>query len=150
MKGEEKRPLQEGDKRRTSPVIAPRDPCSLPCCICGPFFPSGILYVNRSLDFETSPKYFLSIECIRKASASLSDVTTIVVNVTDVNEHHPRFPKDLYSARVLENAIRGDIILTVRILDCTLCGAGFGWALTSLPLFPVICGHRFTYQINML
>ncbi|XP_003464523.3 protocadherin Fat 2 isoform X2 [Cavia porcellus] len=78
---------------------------------------TGILYVNRSLDFETSPKYFLSIECIRKASASLSDVTTIVVNVTDVNEHHPRFPKDLYSARVLENAIRGDIILTVSATD---------------------------------
>ncbi|KAM9693635.1 protocadherin Fat 2 [Trichechus inunguis] len=78
---------------------------------------TGILYVNRSLDFETSPKYFLSIECSRKASSSLSDMTTIVVNITDVNEHQPRFPQDLYSVRVLENAIVGDIILTVTATD---------------------------------
>nr|KAF6446705.1 FAT atypical cadherin 2 [Rousettus aegyptiacus] len=78
---------------------------------------TGILYVNRSLDFETSPKYFLSIECSRKGSSSLSDMTTIVVNITDTNEHRPRFPKDLYSVRVLENAIVGDVVLTVSATD---------------------------------
>ncbi|XP_011385050.2 protocadherin Fat 2-like [Pteropus vampyrus] len=77
----------------------------------------GILYVNRSLDFETSPKYFLSIECSRKGSSSLSDMTTIVVNITDINEHRPRFPKDLYSVRVLENAFVGDVVLTVSATD---------------------------------
>ncbi|XP_058148651.1 protocadherin Fat 2 [Dasypus novemcinctus] len=78
---------------------------------------TGILYVNRSLDFETSPKYFLSIECSRKGPSSLSDMITIVVNITDVNEHQPRFPQDRYSVRVLENAIVGDIILTVSATD---------------------------------
>ncbi|XP_058918449.1 protocadherin Fat 2 [Kogia breviceps] len=78
---------------------------------------TGILYVNESLDFETSPKYFLSIECSRKGSSSLSDMTTIVVNITDVNEHRPRFSQDLYSTRVLENAIVGDIVLTVSATD---------------------------------
>ncbi|EPY88630.1 FAT tumor suppressor 2, partial [Camelus ferus] len=78
---------------------------------------TGILYVNRSLDFETSPKYFLSIECSRKGSSSLSDMTTIVVNITDINEHRPRFPQDLYSTRVLENAIVGDVVLTVSATD---------------------------------
>ncbi|KAM5298302.1 protocadherin Fat 2 [Ctenodactylus gundi] len=78
---------------------------------------TGILYVNRSLDFETSPKYFLSIECNRKGSSSLSDVTTVVVNITDVNEHRPRFSRDLYSTKVLENAIVGDVILTVSATD---------------------------------
>ncbi|XP_036900751.1 protocadherin Fat 2 [Sturnira hondurensis] len=78
---------------------------------------TGILYVNRSLDFETSPKYFLSIECSRKGSSSLSDMTTIVVNVTDTNEHRPRFPQDLYSTRVFENAIVGDTVLTVSATD---------------------------------
>ena len=83
---------------------------------------SGILYVNGNLDYETTPKYFLSIECSRKSSSSLSDVTTIVVNVTDVNEHHPRFTHDLYTVRVLENAAVGDAILTVRNPGFTLCG----------------------------
>ncbi|XP_054424121.1 protocadherin Fat 2 isoform X1 [Pteronotus mesoamericanus] len=78
---------------------------------------TGILYINRSLDFETSPKYFLSIECSRKGSSSLSDMTTIVVNVTDINEHRPRFSQDLYSTRVLENAIVGDTVLTVSATD---------------------------------
>ncbi|KAM6224231.1 protocadherin Fat 2 [Rhynchocyon petersi] len=78
---------------------------------------TGTLYVNRSLDFETSPKYFLSIECSRKSSSSLNDMTTIVVNITDVNEHQPQFPQDLYNVRVLENAIVGDIILTVSATD---------------------------------
>ncbi|XP_004697154.1 protocadherin Fat 2 [Echinops telfairi] len=78
---------------------------------------TGILYVNRSLDFETSPKYFLSIECSRKGSSSLNDMTTIVVNVTDINEHQPRFPQELYSVRVLENAFVGDIVLTVSATD---------------------------------
>nr|XP_039326783.1 protocadherin Fat 2 [Saimiri boliviensis boliviensis] len=78
---------------------------------------TGILYVNASLDFETSPKYFLSIECTRKSSSSLSDITTVVVNITDVNEHRPRFPQDPYSTRVLENALVGDVILTVSAAD---------------------------------
>eukprot|EP00069_Balaena_mysticetus_P017270 bmy_10540T0 len=78
---------------------------------------TGILYVNKSLDFETSPKYFLSIECSRKGSSSLSDMTTVVVNITDVNEHRPRFSQDLYSTRVLENAIVGDVVLTVSATD---------------------------------
>nr|XP_048293531.1 protocadherin Fat 2 [Myodes glareolus] len=78
---------------------------------------TGILYVNGNLDYETTPKYFLSIECSRKSSSSLSDVTTIVVNVTDVNEHHPRFTHDLYTVRVLENAGVGDAILTVSASD---------------------------------
>ncbi|XP_035144778.2 protocadherin Fat 2 isoform X1 [Callithrix jacchus] len=78
---------------------------------------TGILYVNASLDFETSPKYFLSIECTRKSSSSLSDITTVVVNITDVNEHRPRFPQDPYNTRVLENALVGDVILTVSATD---------------------------------
>ncbi|XP_060053958.1 protocadherin Fat 2 [Erinaceus europaeus] len=78
---------------------------------------SGILYVNRSLDFETSPKYFLSVECSRKGSSSLSDVATVVVNLTDVNEYQPRFPQDLYSVLVPENTVVGTVVLAVSATD---------------------------------
>lgn len=47
-------------------------------------------------------------------------MTTIVVNITDVNEHRPRFPQDLYTTRVLENAAVGDVVLTVRICNFAL------------------------------
>ncbi|KAF6280643.1 FAT atypical cadherin 2 [Rhinolophus ferrumequinum] len=78
---------------------------------------TGILYINRSLDFETSPKYYLSIECSRKGSSSLSDMTTIVINITDTNEHRPRFPQALYSTQVLENAVVGKVVLTLSATD---------------------------------
>lgn len=86
----------------------------------------GILYVNRSLDFETSPKYFLSIECSRKGSSALSDTITVVINVTDVNEHRPRFPQGLYGVKVLENAMVGDVVLTVRTLHIAFGGRVWG------------------------
>lgn len=78
-------------------------------------------------------------------------MTTIVVNITDINEHRPRFPQHLYSTRVLENAIVGDVVLTVRICDFALCvcvlgGDGlWGGFLSPLPL--VNYEHRLFYQL---
>lgn len=61
-------------------------------------------------------------------------MTTIVVNVTDTNEHRPRFPQDLYSARVFENAIVGDTVLTVRVCSFRVRGTWvLCWILTCLP-----------------
>lgn len=138
-----------------SPPIHPsaREQAPNPSDLCltvpSPLLSSGILYVNGSLDFETSPKYFLSIECSRKSSSSLSDVTTIVVNVTDVNEHHPRFTHDLYTVRVLENAIVGDVILTVRTSSFTLCGVwALGLLLASLPTWvPKLVLYRLDHDL---
>ncbi|XP_012590085.1 PREDICTED: uncharacterized protein LOC105854586 [Condylura cristata] len=77
-----------------------------------PLASSGVLYVDSSLDFETSPVYFLSFECSRLGAAPISDVATVVVNITDVNEHRPRFPRATYHARVLESATAGELVLT--------------------------------------
>ncbi|KAG8509268.1 Protocadherin Fat 2 [Galemys pyrenaicus] len=78
---------------------------------------TGVLYVDRSLDFETSPTYFLSVECSREGASPLSDVATVMVNVTDVNEHRPRFPRAAYSAGVLESAAAGEVVLRVSATD---------------------------------
>lgn len=79
-------------------------------------FPSlhvGALYINGSLDFEASHEYYLSIEGTRKGSASLSDVTMVVINITDINDHAPEFVQDPYSTDIREDAAIGEIILTV-------------------------------------
>lgn len=86
-------------------------PHRAPVASCSP----GILYVNGSLDYETAPKYFLSIECSKMGISSLSDVTTLVVNITDVNEHRPHFMQDGYHAQVPEDANVGEPVLTVRL-----------------------------------
>lgn len=75
---------------------------------------AGTLYVNESLDFEVSHEYYLSIEGTRKGSASISDVTMVVINITDVNDHAPEFTQAPYAAEVREDVAVGEVILTVR------------------------------------
>ncbi|XP_042309716.1 protocadherin Fat 2 [Sceloporus undulatus] len=78
---------------------------------------TGILYVNGSLDFEVSHEYYLSIEGTRKGSASLSDIAMVVINVTDINEHMPKFSQDLYIADIREDAAVGEMVLMVLADD---------------------------------
>ncbi|XP_061473408.1 protocadherin Fat 2 [Rhineura floridana] len=78
---------------------------------------TGILYVNGSLDFEVSHEYYLSVEGIRKGSASLSDITMIVINITDINDHVPKFSQDLYIVDIREDAAVGEMVLTVLADD---------------------------------
>uniref|UniRef100_A0A8D0GHX8 FAT atypical cadherin 2 n=1 Tax=Sphenodon punctatus TaxID=8508 RepID=A0A8D0GHX8_SPHPU len=77
----------------------------------------GTLYVNGSLDFEVSHEYYLSIEGIRKGSASLSDIIMVVINITDINDHMPKFNQDPYITDIREDAVVGEIILTVSAND---------------------------------
>ncbi|XP_027697609.1 protocadherin Fat 2 isoform X3 [Vombatus ursinus] len=99
---------------------------------------TGILYVNGSLDFETGQEYYLSIECIRKRSPSLNDGTMVVVNVTDVNDHPPKFPQNLYSVEVKEDAALGETILTVSATD----GDG---PLNSAITYSLVAGDQLGY-----
>ncbi|KFV61323.1 Protocadherin Fat 2, partial [Dryobates pubescens] len=78
---------------------------------------TGALYINGSLDFEASHEYYLSIEGTRKGSASLSDVTMVVINITDINDHAPEFIQDPYFVDIREDAAVGEIILTVSADD---------------------------------
>ncbi|XP_062443263.1 protocadherin Fat 2 [Rhea pennata] len=78
---------------------------------------TGALYINGSLDFEASHEYYLSIEGTRKGSASLSDVTMVVINITDINDHAPEFIQDPYFADIREDAAVGETILTVSADD---------------------------------
>ncbi|XP_017683478.1 PREDICTED: protocadherin Fat 2 [Lepidothrix coronata] len=78
---------------------------------------TGALYINGSLDFEASHEYYLSIEGTRKGSASLSDVTMVVINITDINDHAPEFIQDPYLTDIREDAAVGEVILTVSADD---------------------------------
>lgn len=56
----------------------------------------------------------MSIEGIRKGSASLSDITMVVINVTDINDHVPMFSQDPYIADIREDAAVGEMVIMVR------------------------------------
>lgn len=94
---------------------------------------AGALYINGSLDFEASHEYYLSIEGTRKGSASLSDVTMVVINITDINDHAPEFIQDPYFADIREDAAVGEIILTVWLQTKPL-SLPLHYALFALPL----------------
>uniref|UniRef100_A0A3P9B854 FAT atypical cadherin 2 n=1 Tax=Maylandia zebra TaxID=106582 RepID=A0A3P9B854_9CICH len=57
---------------------------------------------SRTLDFEVSREYYLSVEGSRGKSP-LSDIATVIINVTDVNDNPPVFGRSDYSAEVLED-----------------------------------------------
>ncbi|XP_063303933.1 protocadherin Fat 2 [Pelobates fuscus] len=78
---------------------------------------TGTLYLNGNLDFEVHHQYYLSIEGTRSSSPPLSDVTVVVINVTDVNDHEPIFNQEQYEAEISEDSVVGDLVLVVSAVD---------------------------------
>lgn len=65
------------------------------------------------LDYEVSPEYYLSVEGSRGKS-SLTDITTVMVNVTDVNDNVPVFGQGDYVAETSEDLTPGSLVMKVR------------------------------------
>ncbi|KAM9311065.1 protocadherin Fat 2 [Gastrophryne carolinensis] len=78
---------------------------------------TGTLYLNQKLDFESQHQYYLSIEGTRGGSPPLSDVTVVLINVTDVNDHRPIFSQEEYEAEIPEDAVVGDLVTMVSADD---------------------------------
>lgn len=78
---------------------------------------TGILYLNGKLDFESQRQYYLSIEGTRGSSPPLSDVTVVVINVTDINDHKPVFSQEEYQEEIPENAVVGDLVVMISAVD---------------------------------
>uniref|UniRef100_A0A8C1WJD8 FAT atypical cadherin 2 n=1 Tax=Cyprinus carpio TaxID=7962 RepID=A0A8C1WJD8_CYPCA len=55
---------------------------------------TGLLSVNSALDFELCRQYYLSVEGAR-GKPSLSDIATVMINITDVNDNPPVFNRVL-------------------------------------------------------
>ncbi|XP_072256548.1 protocadherin Fat 2 [Pyxicephalus adspersus] len=78
---------------------------------------TGTLYLNRNLDFESQPQYYLSVEGTRQSSPPLSDVTVVVINVTDINDNKPIFSQEEYQAEIPEDAVVGDLVVMISAVD---------------------------------
>ena len=77
---------------------------------------AGVLNLIAPLDFEVSHEYYLSVEGSRGKS-SLSDITTVLINVTDVNDNAPVFGRGDYSAEISEDLSPGGLVMKVRAQD---------------------------------
>ncbi|CAF92949.1 unnamed protein product, partial [Tetraodon nigroviridis] len=75
------------------------------------------ILVSQSLDYETCRDYFLTVEARDGGTPPLSAITTVNVNVTDVNDNAPVFGCQLYAAVVSEGAATGSSVIQVVAED---------------------------------
>uniref|UniRef100_A0AAV2J7I2 Uncharacterized protein n=1 Tax=Knipowitschia caucasica TaxID=637954 RepID=A0AAV2J7I2_KNICA len=78
---------------------------------------TGAILVAQSLDYETCRDYFLTVEARDGGTPPLSAVTTVNINLTDVNDNAPIFSRDVYSAVVSEDAAIGDAVVQLVAED---------------------------------
>uniref|UniRef100_A0A8C5P6Y2 FAT atypical cadherin 1 n=1 Tax=Leptobrachium leishanense TaxID=445787 RepID=A0A8C5P6Y2_9ANUR len=74
---------------------------------------TGAIFIIEGLDYETSPEYYLTVEATDGGTPPLSDVATVNINVTDVNDNSPLFTQTTYTAVVTEDAASGQPIIMV-------------------------------------
>ncbi|XP_078140221.1 protocadherin Fat 3a isoform X1 [Centroberyx gerrardi] len=86
---------------------------------------TGAILVSKPLDYEACRDYFLTVEARDGGTPPLSAVTTVNINLTDVNDNAPMFSRNLYTAVVSEDAAIGESVvqLTAEDVDSQVNGA---------------------------
>ncbi|XP_076149208.1 protocadherin alpha-3-like [Alosa pseudoharengus] len=75
------------------------------------------LVLQKSLDREKQPTIQLVMTAFDGGKPPRSGTIKIIVNVEDINDNIPVFNKQLYKARVSENAPKGTPVITVHATD---------------------------------
>ncbi|XP_064182063.1 protocadherin alpha-C2-like isoform X10 [Anguilla rostrata] len=75
------------------------------------------LVVSESLDRETVPGYNIILTVTDRGTPSLSDNETITLELLDVNDNAPQFPKSFYTILVMENNAPGSLLSSVTAFD---------------------------------
>ncbi|KAM8902416.1 protocadherin Fat 3-like isoform 12-T16 [Spinachia spinachia] len=78
---------------------------------------TGAIFVAKPLDYETCREYFLTVQACDGGTPPLSAITTVNINLTDVNDNAPMFPRDIYAAVVSEDATTGESVVQVIAED---------------------------------
>uniref|UniRef100_A0A8C0I6M1 FAT atypical cadherin 1 n=1 Tax=Balaenoptera musculus TaxID=9771 RepID=A0A8C0I6M1_BALMU len=78
---------------------------------------TGAIFIIENLDYESSHEYYLTVEATDGGTPSLSDVATVNINVTDINDNTPVFSQDTYTAVISEDAVLEQSVITVMADD---------------------------------
>ncbi|XP_055449636.1 protocadherin Fat 1 isoform X3 [Psammomys obesus] len=78
---------------------------------------TGAVFVIENLDYESSHEYYLTVEATDGGTPSLSDVATVNINVTDINDNSPVFSQDTYTTVVSEDAALEQSVITIMADD---------------------------------
>lgn len=88
---------------------------SLPLWLSAVSLSLGDIFVIEPLDYEVSHEYYITIEATDGGLPPLSDMATVNINLTDVNDNRPAFSQDVYTAVVSEDTEQGKTVMMVRI-----------------------------------
>lgn len=105
--------LDAGENGLVACEVAPGLPFSLTSSLKNYF----TLKTSAALDRETVPEYNLSITARDSGSPALSALTTVRVQVSDVNDNPPRPSQPSYDVYVEENNLPGVPILNLSVWD---------------------------------
>ncbi|XP_076130098.1 protocadherin-16 [Alosa pseudoharengus] len=95
---------------------------------------NGTLFINEKAEFDPErPSVNVVIEARDGGTPSLSSITTVQVQLTDVNDNAPMFHQSEYRATVSEDQLPGATILTLEAVDGDLSqeNSGFDFAIAS-------------------
>ncbi|XP_074527695.1 protocadherin-16 isoform X1 [Halichoeres trimaculatus] len=95
---------------------------------------NGTLFINHRAEFDPErPSVSVVIEARDGGSPSLSSLTTVQVQISDVNDNAPVFHQSDYRATVPEDTIPGSTVLTFEAFDSDLSreNCGFDFAIAT-------------------
>ncbi|XP_062289145.1 protocadherin-16-like [Scomber scombrus] len=95
---------------------------------------NGTLFINHRAEFDPErPSISIVIEARDGGSPSLSSLTTVQVQISDVNDNAPVFHQSDYRATVSEDTIPGSTVLTFEAFDSDLSreNCGFDFAIAN-------------------
>ncbi|XP_061090093.1 protocadherin alpha-C2-like [Conger conger] len=75
------------------------------------------LVVSESLDREVVSEYNIILTVTDRGTPPLSDNETITLELMDVNDNAPQFPKSFYTIPVMENNAPGSLLSSVTAFD---------------------------------
>lgn len=78
---------------------------------------SGVIFVNKPLDYEVTKEYFLTVQAIDGGTPPLSNTAVVTINVTDINDNPPRFADNVYSVQILESEPVGNSSVQIVAVD---------------------------------
>ncbi|KAL5014373.1 hypothetical protein ScPMuIL_008643 [Solemya velum] len=75
----------------------------------------GLISVASSLDFQTQPRYILTVTATD--SGGLTDTAEVTIHISDTNEQRPVFQHTPYVAQVMENVVIGTSVIQIVAID---------------------------------
>ena len=97
----------------------------------------GALKIVESLDYETTQMYILTVAVRNTAVGASTDIATVNIQVSGVNEFAPSFTQEIYQASFLEETA-GAFVIQVRAIDMDL---------NDIVMYSLIDGN-FTIDLN--